>query len=455
MHDTTRMSSHIRAEAPQVWAVAWPLIVTNMLNVLVGLVDFKMVGALGVASIAAVGMARQVMMFLMVLMLAISGGSSVLIARAYGAGDRAQVSAIAARSIALMGVAALLIVTPMGLLISRPLLVLLGGGAPVVELGRAYLDILFWGSLFTMFNFAVNGIVLGVGKTKISLVLLLVVNLLNILFNYVLIFGIGPVPALGVAGAALGTVLARAIGAAAGVWIVMTARFPIQATVKHGLVFDLPLLRKILYLGGPRSLQGIVRNFSRLMTLRIITLLPDATRAVSAYSVGMQVRMISSLVGLAFMSAAMSRVGQNIGRDDPDRAAHSGWIAAGMAAGLMSVWAAVFLIVPEHIMAFFTDDGEVIAMGRSFFLVIALTEPVMAFAFALGGALRGGGDPMPPFIYASLSDLVVVILCGYVLAVQWGLGITGIAAGLAVSAFTRAIPTMLRFKNGAWKSMRV
>lgn len=450
-----RTYPHVHQEVLQVWAVAWPLILTNMLNVLVGIVDFKMVGALGVASIAAVGMARQVMMFLMVLMLAISGGSSVLIARAYGAGDRKQVSEIAARSIVFMGVAAILIVTPLGVIFSRPLLMLLGGGEQVVDLGDAYLRILFWGSLFTMFNFAVTGIVLGVGKTKISLILLIGVNLLNILFNYLFIFGIGPLPAFGVAGAALGTVIARALGSLAGIWIVMTPRFPIQATFKDGATLDLPLLHKILYLGGPRSLQGIVRNFSQLMTIRIITLLPDATRAVSAYSVGMQVRMISSFVGLAFMSASMTRVGQNMGSADPERAEHSGWISAGMAMGLMSVLAVLFFVFPETIMAFFTDDADVVGMGRTFFLIIALTEPVMAFAFALSGALRGGGDPMPPFIYASVSDLVVVILCGYLLAIQWQIGFGGIAAGIAISAFTRAIPTMLKFRQGNWKTIRI
>ena len=260
-------------EIQRVWAVAWPLILTIILNVSVGLVDFKMVGTLGVVSIAAVGMSRQIMMFLMVLMLAISGGSSVLVAHAYGAKQYQKVSEIAARSIVFMVLAAMLIVTPLGLVCSRSVLVLLGGKEQVIRLGVSYLHILFWGSVFTMFNFTVTGILLGVGKTKISLILLIGVNLLNIGLNYIFIFGMGPIPAYGVAGAALGTVTARGLGSIAGLWIVTTPRFPIQAKYRDGLTCDLPLLSKILYLGGPRSLQGIVRNFSRLMTLRIITLL--------------------------------------------------------------------------------------------------------------------------------------------------------------------------------------
>jgi Na+-driven multidrug efflux pump len=106
-------------------------------------------------------------------------------------------------------------------------------------------------------------------------------------------------------------------------------------------------------------------------------------------------------------------------------------------------------------MSFFTDDHDVVAMGREFFMVIAITEPFMAFAFALGGALRGGGDPVSPFIYASTSDILVVIIVGYLLAVQLKMGFTGIAIGVAVSAVTRAIPTTLRFRRGAWRTTRL
>lgn len=119
-------TSVIRQEMTRVWAIAWPLILTNILNVLVGLVDFKMVGILGFESIAAVGMARQVMMLILVLMVAISGGSSVLVAHAYGAKDPARISRVAARSMVYMLAAAVLVVAPLGLIFSRKILELLG-----------------------------------------------------------------------------------------------------------------------------------------------------------------------------------------------------------------------------------------------------------------------------------------------------------------------------------------
>ncbi len=442
-------------EAIRVWKIAWPIILTNMLQVTVGIVDFKMVGSLGIESIAAVGMSRQVMMFIMILMIAISGGASVLVAHAYGSKDKKRVSRTAGRSATFMILSALLIIMPLGLIFSRTILAILGAKEQVVELGYSYLQILFLGSVFSMFNFVIIGILLGVGKTKVSLNLLLITNSLNILFNYLLIFGVGPFPALGVKGAALGTILSRFVGSFIGIWILFSRRFPIQINLKDSLILDFELLKKILYLGGPRSLQGIVRNFSRLFIIRVITLLPEPTRAVSAYSVAMQVRMISSFVGLAFMNGAMSRVGQNMGAGKPELAEKSGWLSAGMATVLMLVIAVIFFLFPKAIMSFFTDDEAAIAMGKTFFRIIALSEPVMAFAFALGGALRGGGDPLSPFIYASVSDLVIVIGCGYLMAVTLNLGFAGIAIGIAVSSLTRAIPSTWKFKQGKWKVNRL
>ena len=442
-------------EFKRVWKIAWPIILTNMLQVMVGIVDFKMVGSLGIEPIAAVGMSRQVMMFIMILMIAISGGNSVLVAHAYGAKNQQRVSRIAARTVTFMILTALFVIMPLGLLLSKTILIVLGAEEQVVALGYSYLRILFLGSIFSMFNFVVIGILLGVGKTKVSLNLLLITNTLNIIFNYIFIFGAGPIPALGVKGAALGTVLSRFIGSFIGMWILFSKRFPVQIKLKDALTLDFPLLKKILYLGGPRSMQGIVRNFSRLFIIRIITLLPDSTRVISAYSVGMQVRMISSFVGLAFMNATMSRVGQNMGAGKPDMAEKSGWLAASMATGLMTVIAVIFFVFPEAIMSFFTDDVEAIQMGKIFFMIIALSEPVMAFAFALGGALRGGGDPLSPFIYSSFSDLIVVIVCGYIMAIILNLGFAGIAIGIAVSSLTRAIPSTWKFKQGKWKKNRL
>ncbi len=445
----------IRSEAREVWSIAWPLIITNVLNVTVGIIDLRMVGVLGYEPIAAVGISRQVSNFFLVLMIAITGGASVLIARAYGSGDEKRLKLVASRSVIYMAITALLVITPLGFFTSRPFLAALGAAEGVVDLGDVYLKVLFLGSLFTCFNFSVTAALLGVGRTKVSMVLLLGVNLTNIPLNYLLIFGVGPVPAFGVAGAALGTVIARALGSIAGLWILKAPRYGLGLRLRDGWSLDLGLMGRILHLGGPRSLQGVIRNFSGLMTVRIITLLPDATRAVSAYSVGMQVRMVSNFIGLAFMSGALARVGQNAGGGRLRTAEQSGWISAVMAATLMSVLALVFLLAPEAIMGFFTDDREVISLGRDYFVIIALAEPVLAFAFALGGALRGGGDPVSPFIYASVSDVLIVIAAGYLFAVPLGMGFTGIAVGIALSAVTRAVPTMLCWRAGKWKLAKV
>nr|HPR18196.1 MATE family efflux transporter [Candidatus Cloacimonadota bacterium] len=441
-------------ELKQVWKIAWPIIITNMLQVTVGIIDFKMVGSLGIESIAAVGMSRNVMMFIMFIMIAISGGTTVVVAHAFGARNKEKISRTAAGSVTIMTLTAILLVTPVGLFFSKTILVLLGAEPSVINLGNDYLQILFAGCLFHMFNFAVNGILLGVSKTRVTLHILLIVNLLNILFNYIFIFGKGPFPAMGVSGAALGTIIARCIGSVIGLWILFSPRYPVCMKARDLFRVDFSLLKKILYLGGPRSVQSIIRNFSQLFMMRVITLLPESTRAISAYSVAMQVRMTSSFVGLAFMNAAMSRVGQNMGAQKPELAEKSGWLAAGMASAIMTVIAICFFLFPAAIMSFFTDDTSAIQMGKTFFMIIAVTEPIMAFSYALGGSLRGGGDSLSPLIYSSVSDLVVVIVCGYIMAITLNLGFAGIAIGIAVSSITRAVPTSWKFKQGKWKRNR-
>jgi putative MATE family efflux protein len=324
-----------------------------------------------------------------------------------------------------------------------------------LEIGKIYLQIIFAGSLFTMFNFVTTGILLGVGLTRVSMVILAFVNGLNILLNYVFIFGLGPIPAFGVAGAAIGTVVARGLGSVACFRVLRHPDFSICIRLTEGFKPDPALIWQIVQLGGPRALQGLVRNGSRLAIVGIIGFLAAPTRSLAAYNVGMQVRFISTFVGLALMQATMSRVGRNLGAGRPDLAEQSGHHGARLAAFIMTIAAAFFLLFPNQIMGFFSDDADVIDLGRSFFMTVALTEPLMGLAFAYGGALRGGGDSFSPFIFSALSDLVVILGVGYILGVGFNLGIQGIAIGVAAGVITQAIPCWFQFIRGQWKKNRL
>lgn len=448
-----KRSEH-RAENRALLALVWPLIVTNLLNVSVGIADMKMVGVLGVDPLAAVGISRQVFMLILILMLAISGGTSVLVSHAHGAEDTDRVSSIAARSVVFMLAVAVFVIMPLGFLFSRDILGLLGAEEHVSQLGEEYLQLLFGGCIFTIFNFTTTAILLGVGKTWVSMTILSLVNGLNILLNYVFIFGYGPIPAMGMTGAAVGTVVARAIGSIACLWVLQSHYFPIRMRWRAGFSIDLPLLGRILQIGGPRTLQGLVRNVSRLAVIRVIAVFPDKTGAMAAYNVGMQVRFISTFVGLAFMQATMARVGKNLGAGKPEKAEQSGHQGALLAGGIMGVIAVFFVLFPNHIMGFFTDDPSVIAMGRIFFVTIAVTEPIMGVAFAYGGALRGGGDSLSPFIYAAVSDILIMLGASYVFGITLGMGIQGVGIGIAVSVISRVIPLWFRFRRGKWKTAR-
>ena len=196
----------------QVWRLSLPVILTNLLQSLVDVVDVFMVGRLGPIAIAAVGMSSAIRMLVLVMLLSVAGGAMTLIAQAKGARDSERMSFVTRQAIS-SGVLLSLVLTAVGMLLSRPLLVLANGnGEPeAVELGTQFLQILFLGTPFMVLSIVFSRLMQGAGDTVTPLVLNGSINLLNIFFNYLLIFGIGPFPAMGVAGSAVGTVLARGL----------------------------------------------------------------------------------------------------------------------------------------------------------------------------------------------------------------------------------------------------
>ena len=194
-----------------VWRLALPVLLTNLLQSLVSVVDVYMVGRLGPIAIAAVGMGNVVRMLVLVMVLAVSAGSMSLIAQAKGARDPEQMSFVTRQAIS-SGFLLSLLLMAIGLPLARPLLLFAnsGGEPEAVILGTAYLQILFLGMPFLILNNIFDRLMQGAGDTITPLLLTGSLNLFNILFNYIFMFGLGPIPAFGVQGAAIGTVIARA-----------------------------------------------------------------------------------------------------------------------------------------------------------------------------------------------------------------------------------------------------
>ena len=296
-----------------VWRISLPVILTNLLTTLVNIVDVFMVGRLGPLEIAAVGMSNTIGMLIMVITFSITAGSMTLAAQAKGARDPHKLSEVTRQSLSLMLILSLFL-TVLGLLITDPLLRYLnsGGDAAAVVMGSSYLKLLFWGTLFLVGNLTVSSLMQGAGDTITPLYLVGAMNLFNILFNYLFIFGPGPFPAMGVPGAALGTVLARMLGMVGGIIILYSGKNVIKI-LPGSYRPQWMMFRDILSIGIPSGLQGLVRNTTQILVIRTVTSTAAGTFGVAAMSIGLQIESLAFMPGLALNTAATSLVGQASG----------------------------------------------------------------------------------------------------------------------------------------------
>lgn len=436
----------------QVWRLSLPVILTNLLQSLVDVVDVFMVGRLGPIAIAAVGLSSAIRMLVLVMLLSVAGGAMTLIAQAKGARDSERMSFVTRQAIS-SGVLLSLVLTAVGMLLSRPLLVLANGnGEPeAVELGTQFLQILFLGTPFMVLSIVFSRLMQGAGDTVTPLVLNGSINLLNILFNYLLIFGIGPFPAMGVAGSAVGTVLARGLIVLAVFIIIYSGRNVIQ--ILPGTYWpNWRMFGDIFSIGVPSGVQGIFRNGSRLFVLGIVTATEVGTYGAAALAIGFQIESLVFMPGLAINVAATSMVGQALGYWQPEEARRRGNMAMWLGLIVMIILATPIVIFAPAIIRLFDPSAHPVLLktGVTYLHINTVVLPLSAVALVANGALRGAGDSVPGLISTMVTRAVVAVALAYILAFPVGLGSLGVWIALAIGIVLDAIYMGIRWRSNVW-----
>jgi len=439
----------------QIIYLSWPIVVGSLLQVAVGIADIKMVGVIGSDAIAAVGMGRIVVFTLIAIVFAVSTGVQVLVAQYSGKGDRANADATVKQGLIAITLASLGVITPVGLALSGWIMARLGATEAVMVHGVPYLQILFGGIVFILLSFVITAALQGAGDTLTPLILLLGANALNILLNYLLIFGVGPFPRLGVPGAGVATIVSRFLATLAGLVILMSGRFAVTVHLRRSWAIRWDLWRKMFYLGIPASIQGFTRSIAFMALIKILSLTPAAMYAVSAYTIAGQIRGITILVGLALMAAATSAGGPIMGGGDTERAAASGWLSARLAGGFSIVAAITYALLAPALIKLFTTDAQVIRIGTEALIVLAISEPFLTAGMSLSGSLRGAGDTYSP-LYISLACTTVLgpLVC-YLLAIVLEMGAMGVWIGFNISVVAQCLVLAWKFAQGHWKQLRL
>jgi putative MATE family efflux protein len=435
-----------------VWQLAWPAVLTMLLQLTNGLVDMFFVGRLGPAAQAAVGMGNQVVMLLTATSMAVTSGATAIVARHVGAGDRATAAEAAKQALMLAAALSIVLGAPLGAL-RRWVLAAMGAAPDVTVAGDAYLAITLLAIAPFFLLLTLIAVFQGMGDLRTPLAIMLVVNGANIAGDCVLIQGWGPLPALGVAGAAIASSASRAAGALlAWVWLARTGLW--QETDgdwrprRHWFA-------RLLRIGNPAALQQVLRGLGSTGYTRALAQTPEGTAAVAALFVGLRAEGLAYMPGVAYGRAASTLVGQSLGARRPDRAERSGWLCTWQAMGIMGVMSALFFLLAPTISGWFSRDARVIALAASYLRVNAIGEPFLAFSIVLGGALQGAGDTRFQAVVSVVTMWLLRLPATYGLCLGLGYGAQAAWWTMAVTTALQGLAIAAWWRRGRWKSVDV
>lgn len=434
----------------KVWNLAWPAILQMSFQTMVGMITMIMVGNISAEGLAAVGLAQRVILVLLGVLSALTVGTTALVAQYVGAGNREKAIKITAQSTVVGIGAAALLGTLIGLGSEEliRLLMVTQPDAEVIRLGGIYLRLVGFSFILAMPMLVINGALQGAGDTKTPMYLVTIMNFLALIFCYLLIYGPGPLPALGLMGAGIAEALARSLGGIMALAAIFSGRLRLKLKVRELLEWHPDLIKEILRIGLPASGENLVRQMSMVIYTMIVASL--GTVAIAANQIAMSVFSLSFMPGSGFGLAATTLVGQSLGAGDEKKAEAYGWRSNLLGSIFMGILGLGFYLLAEPLAGLYTNSPQVRALAAQCIKIIAFAQVPFAVVMIISGGLRGAGDTRY-VLYATVVSQCGIRLVLSFAALWLGFGLTGVWVAMLVDSVTRGWLTARRFKSGHWK----
>lgn len=430
--------------------LAVPMALELMMESTFGLVDIFFVSKLGPAAVATVGLTEAVVILLFAIALGLSIGATATVARRIGEADEQAASRAAVQAI-LAGIAFAIPFSVFGWFWAADILAWMGG-TPEVVAGSGFAAILLGGSLTIFLLFLNNAIFRGAGDAAIAMRALWLANLINIVLDPCLIFGLGPFPELGLEGAAIATTIGRGAGVAFQFWALMYGdrRIVLGRELLH---FDWAIMRPLLRISREAMAQFFIATASWLGVMRIVALLGDD--ALAGYTIAVRIIHFAILPSWGMSNAVSTLVGQNLGAKRPDRAEEAVWLTGRYNLVFLAVTAVVFGLSADFLVSLFTRDPAVVAAGAEALRVSSFAYVFSAYTSSFAQAFNGAGDSSTPMKINFCVLWLVQLPLAYFLSQTLGLGLAGAMAAIVVSMAAWAVAGFLVFRRGSWKLAKV
>jgi len=416
-------------------------------------IDTIMIGRLDPEALAAVGMGNMIRLLVLISILSVSGGAMSLMAQAWGGRDPQRMSFVTRQSL-ISGLLLSFVITIVGLLVTRPLLEFMSSGdnAEIVSLGSQYLYIIFLATPFITTNFTINRLMQGAGDTKTPFYLSILMLLLNILFNYIFIFGYGSIPGYGIVGAAYGTMISRIIISGLGITILYSGKNIVKILAGSWKPNRL-MINDILSIGVPSGIQGVFRHGSNIIIMSLVTATSLGTLGAAALAICTQVESLVAYMAVGLNVAATAFVGKELGRWQPDEAYSKGSILIFLGFIMMVILIIPIIVFAREIIILFDPSAtvEIIKGSLSYLNTNTYFLPVSAFGILITGALRGAGDTKPAMISSIIGRNITSIVLGYIFAFPMGMDYVGVWYGIIVGRFVDAIYLWVVWRSRKWQ----
>jgi putative MATE family efflux protein len=434
-----------------VFLLAVPMMLELVLESTFAVVDIFFVAKLGSSAVATVGLTETYLFLLYSIAMGLATAVTAIVARRIGE-HRGEEAALSAVQAIVLAVLVSLPVALVGIVWAQDLLRLMGADAWAIEHGYRYTQWMLGGNAVILLLFVINAIFRGAGDAAAAMRVLWVANAINIALDPILIFGLGPVPALGIEGAAIATNIGRGAGVLMQLWILVRGsehlRIRCTSLGWHGATLW-QIVRTSL--GGIG--QMIVSMTAWIFLMRILASI--STEAVAGATITIRIMMFTLMPAWGMSNAAATLVGQNLGAGEPERAEAAVWRIGWMNMAFTLAVSVVFFFLHEALVALFTDDAQVIAIGGEWLAILSYSYFVYGWWMVSVQAFNGAGDTMTPTWINLVFFWAIQIPLAWALALPMGWAHAGVFWGVFVSETAVGLFTLWLFSRGRWKATRL
>lgn len=428
-----------------------PMVLEMIMESIFAIADIFFVSKLGPDAIATVGITESLLTIIYSIGMGLSMATTALVSRRIGEKKPFRASVAAVQAIIAGAIVSLIIGIP-GMIFAKDLLRLMGANANIIENGYWYPTIALGSNVIIMLLFIINAVFRSSGDAALSMRILWLANVVNIILDPIFIFGFGPIPALGIKGAAIATATGRGIAVIYQFYLLFKGNGRIKI-YKKAFVLHLKVMSNLIQISLGGIGQSIIATSSWIGMVRIIAVFGSA--ALAGYTIAIRIIIFVLLPSWGISNATATLVGQNLGAKKPERAERAVWTTGYINMLLLGLFSIIFIVEPHFFIRIFIDNNEVIKSGATGLRIISFGFIFYAIGMVMVQAFNGAGDTKTPTIINIICFWLIEIPLAYFLAKHIGIKENGVYIAIIIAESVMTIIAMWLFKKGNWKLKKI